>query len=71
MLLILFTLSHALEEFAMDRTRQAISALSDLRPDVALVRRGGEEVSVAVDEALNERTLQVPTFFRRRSKRRS
>ena len=27
-------------------------------------------VSVAVDETSNERTLEVPTFFRRRSKRR-
>ena len=32
LLLFLFTLSGALEEFAMDRTRQAIEALSDLRP---------------------------------------
>ena len=49
LLLFLFTLSHALEEFAMDRTRQAIAALSDLRPEVALVRRNGSEVSVPVD----------------------
>jgi Cd2+/Zn2+-exporting ATPase len=50
LLLFLFTLSHALEEFAMDRTRQAIAALSDLRPEVALVRRNGSEVSVPVEE---------------------
>ena len=40
LLLFLFTLSGALEEFAMDRTRAAIEALADLRPDVARVRQG-------------------------------
>ncbi len=39
LLLFLFTLSGALEEFAMDRTRAAIEALADLRPDVARVRQ--------------------------------
>lgn len=50
LLLFLFTLSGALEEFAMDRTRKAIEALSDLRPEVALVRRDGEELSIPVDD---------------------
>jgi Zn2+/Cd2+-exporting ATPase len=49
LLLFLFTLSGALEEFAMDRTRRAIEALAQLRPDVALVRRNGAELSVSVD----------------------
>ncbi len=50
LLLFLFTLSGALEEFAMDRTRKAIQALSDLRPAVALVRRDGDELSVPVED---------------------
>lgn len=50
LLLFLFTLSGALEEFAMDRTRKAIEALAQLRPDVALVRRDGAEISLSVDE---------------------
>ncbi|HRW05590.1 MAG TPA: heavy metal translocating P-type ATPase [Caldilineaceae bacterium] len=50
LLLFLFTLSGALEEFAMERTRKAIEALADLRPDVARIRRNGEEVTIAVDE---------------------
>jgi Cd2+/Zn2+-exporting ATPase len=50
LLLFLFTLSGALEEFAMDRTRRAIEALADLRPEVAVVRRDGEEVTIPVDE---------------------
>lgn len=50
LLLFLFTLSGALEEFAMDRTRRAIEALAQLRPSVATVRRDGAEVAVAVED---------------------
>jgi Cd2+/Zn2+-exporting ATPase len=50
LLLFLFTLSGALEEFAMDRTRRAIEALGQLRPDVATVRRDGDVLSIAVDQ---------------------
>ena len=50
LLLFLFTLSGGLEEFALDRTRRAIEALADLRPDTALVRRNGQELQVAVEE---------------------
>ncbi len=48
LLLFLFTLSGALEEFAMDRTRKAIEELVELRPETALLRRNGtvEEVPV-------------------------
>jgi len=49
LLLFLFTLSGALEEFAMDRTRAAIEALSDLRPEVARVLRNGTEVNTPVE----------------------
>ena len=49
LLLFLFTLSGALEEFAMDRTRSAIEALADLRPNVARIRRDEAEIEVAVD----------------------
>lgn len=52
LLLFLFTLSGALEEFAMDRTRKAIEALAHLRPDEALVRRDGTEVRVRVEDLL-------------------
>lgn len=50
LLLFLFTLSGALEEFAMDRTRKAIEGLVELRPEVAVVRREGDWVQVAVEE---------------------
>lgn len=50
LLLFLFTLSGALEEFAMERTRRAIEALADLRPATARVRRGAEDVTIGVEE---------------------
>lgn len=50
LLLFLFTLSGALESYAMDRTRHAIEALGDLRPDVANVLRGDVEVELPVEE---------------------
>jgi len=50
LLLFLFTLSGALESFASDRTRQAITGLAELRPDTARVQRGGEVVEIGVEE---------------------
>lgn len=49
LLLFLFTLSGALESFASDRTRQAISRLAELRPDTARVRRDGAEIEMGVE----------------------
>lgn len=49
-LLFLFALSNTLEHYAMDRTRQAIRALMDLRPEQALVRRDGQEILVPAEE---------------------
>jgi Cd2+/Zn2+-exporting ATPase len=40
----LFSIAIVLEALAMARTRKAIESLMELSPDVALVRRGGEEV---------------------------
>ena len=48
LLLFLFTLSGALETFAMGRTRKAIESLSKLRPEIATVRRGSQEVVLPV-----------------------
>lgn len=49
-LLFLFAIGHALENFAMTRARNAITALADLAPDEALVRRGTESLTVPIDE---------------------
>jgi Cd2+/Zn2+-exporting ATPase len=42
-LLFLFSLSNTLEKFALHRTRRAIEALLDLRPQEATVRRDGRD----------------------------
>ena len=49
LLLFLFSIGHALENYAMGRARRAIEALAELRPEVALVRRGDVLAEVAVD----------------------
>lgn len=49
LLLFLFSLGHALENYAMGRARRAIEALAQLRPETALVRRGQELVETAVE----------------------
>jgi Cd2+/Zn2+-exporting ATPase len=49
-LLFLFSLSNALEFYALRRTRHAIRALMDLRPAVGRVRRGSAEIEVPVEE---------------------
>lgn len=50
LLLTLFSLGHALENFAMGRARKAVEALADLAPEVALVRRETSFVEVGVEE---------------------
>ena len=48
--IFLFALAQLLETRAMDRARHAIGALIDLAPSEALVRRGSEELRIAVDD---------------------
>jgi Cd2+/Zn2+-exporting ATPase len=50
LLLFLFTLSGALETYAMGRTRKAIESLGKLRPEIALVRRSDHEEIVPVEQ---------------------
>lgn len=49
MLLFLFSLSNVLQDFAMDRTRNAIKALMKLRPNQANVRRGDQIVTLPIE----------------------
>lgn len=58
-LLFLFSLSNVLQAFAIDRTRQAIQALMRLRPERALVRRGGELVLLLLDELVLDDLIVV------------
>ncbi len=50
LLLFLFSLGHALENWAMGRAKRAIEALGSLTPDRTLVRRGDTVVEIAVAE---------------------
>ncbi|MGM9923919.1 MAG: heavy metal translocating P-type ATPase [Bacillus sp. (in: firmicutes)] len=49
---ILFAISEALEGYSMDKARQSISALMDIAPKTAIVRRNGAEESVSVEDIL-------------------
>jgi Cd2+/Zn2+-exporting ATPase len=48
LLLFLFSLGHAGEHYALDRARHAVSALGQLMPQTAVVRRGAELVEEPV-----------------------
>lgn len=50
LLLVLFSLGHALEHYAMGRARKAVESLASLAPAVASVRRGNAVVEVPVEE---------------------
>jgi Cd2+/Zn2+-exporting ATPase len=52
LLLVLFSLGHALEHLAMDRARHAMEALEDLAPKTALVVRDGVELELALENLL-------------------
>ncbi len=49
---LLFNLAERLEDYAGERARHAIEELMALRPEVAVVRRGGAEVEVPVGEVM-------------------
>lgn len=49
LLLFLFSLGHALEHFAMDKATKSIAELSELTPDIALIKRNGKVEEVSVD----------------------
>lgn len=50
LLLVLFSLGHALEHYAMGRARRAIEALAELAPERATRKRGDDLEDVAVGE---------------------
>ncbi|MCP4357707.1 MAG: cadmium-translocating P-type ATPase [Chloroflexi bacterium] len=50
MLLFLFSLSNVLQDFAMDRTRNAIRSLMALRPSTARIQRGGHEIEMPIEK---------------------
>jgi Zn2+/Cd2+-exporting ATPase len=50
MLLFLFSLSNTLQDFALDRTRNAIRALMKLRPDTATIVRGDRQLTLPIEQ---------------------
>ncbi|MFL1012369.1 heavy metal translocating P-type ATPase [Flavisericum labens] len=50
LLLFLFSLGHALEHYAMKRTKKSIAALSDLAPPMAMVKKNGELTEVHIEQ---------------------
>lgn len=50
LLLVLFSLGHALEGYAMGRAKRAVEALAELAPETALVKRGAEFKEISVGE---------------------
>ncbi|WP_096550174.1 heavy metal translocating P-type ATPase [Ureibacillus thermosphaericus] len=47
---ILFAISENLERYSMDQARKSIRSLMELAPNEALIRRGGEELILPVEE---------------------
>lgn len=50
LLLFLFSLGHALENYAMNKARKSIAALADLAPKTALIKRDGKTREVKIEE---------------------
>lgn len=50
LLLFLFSLGHALENYAMNKAKKSIEALGKLSPKIALVKRHGKLEEIAVEE---------------------
>lgn len=59
LLLVLFSLGHALEHLAMDRARHAMQALAGFAPKTALVVRDDGEREVPVEELLRGDLVRV------------
>ena len=59
LVVFLFSISLRLEVIATDRARHAIEALMELRPEIATLRRGDEEVNVLVGQVVPGETFIV------------
>lgn len=61
LLLFLFAIGHALENYAMGRARQAIEALANLAPETAVVRRNESNQEIPVEELVRGDIVVVKT----------
>lgn len=55
----LFALSEALEEYSIDKARQSITDLMDIAPNKATVRRGNETMELDVEDILIEDIMVI------------
>ena len=62
-LLFLFSLSKALEDLTMAKTKGAIDALVRLRPATAVAIRNGAQVEIPVEEIVLGDELLLPAFL--------
>ncbi len=62
-LLFLFSLSKALEDLTMAKTRNAIDALIRLRPSRVTAVRDGKEIEIAVEDIVLDEVLVLPGFM--------
>lgn len=61
LLLFLFSLGHALEDKVLDRARKAMSALGELAPRQAMVKKAGGQVLLRTDEvSLGDKVVVRP-----------
>ncbi|MFB0543233.1 MAG: heavy metal translocating P-type ATPase [Candidatus Bathyarchaeia archaeon] len=58
-ILVLFNIAEYLEEYAGERARRSIELMMELRPEVAVVRRGGLEEEVRVEEVEVGETILI------------
>jgi Cd2+/Zn2+-exporting ATPase len=58
-LAVLFSVAELLEQYAMDQTRDSLRELMELAPNEATVLRGGEEVTVPVEDVAIGETVVV------------
>lgn len=59
LLLFLFSLGHALEHYAMEKARKSISALTELAPKTALLKKGDHITEVPIETLLIEDIIIV------------
>ena len=59
MVLLLFQFGEFLQDLAVDRSRDSISALMDIRPDTATVVRGGQEITVSPEDVAIDEIIVV------------
>ena len=59
--MLLYQIGELFQSYAVNKSRNAISSLVELRPDVATVERNGELLEVAPDEVAVSETIVVKT----------